>query len=278
MYHLKRASSLVQTALRCQQRHISRAVLATCRFPAPNHVEITRLFSATSSPSHAEGVGITVARKSKGTGTAYCYGCGAILVKGTAGSMATTPRRTDYWSRKNQQLKISKLKNWALCPRCKKLQNKGDAALDLESFAPDSKMTVAFRQEVSKIRQVQNAVVVLCVDAINVSGTLIRTIRNYVGGNPILVAITRCDLLPRYILQEAEPQELKRAFLQQCQDISPADVYLCSVERDYIREMGGVGALADDLWKHLNGREPYIVGAANIGKRYVCICILERLN
>jgi hypothetical protein len=120
---------------------------------------------------------------------------------------------------------------------------------------------------VNKIRQVENAVVVLCVDAVNVSETMIRTtLRNHVGGYPILLAIIRCDLLSSYMLEDAEPEELKRAFQEQCQDISPANVYPCSVERDYIRETGGVKVLSDDLWKHLNEREPYIVGAAHIGE------------
>lgn len=179
--------------------------------------------------------------------------------------MATAEKRNDYWARKKQDLQISKLKNWALCPRCKKLQN-STCVNDVERLGPDSSMTIAFQQEVRKIRQVQNAVVVLCVDAINFNGTLIRTIRNYVGGNPILLAVTRCDLLPPYILQEYEPTELKQVFLQRARDISPADVYLCSVEREYNRENGDVGELANDLWKHLHGREPYIVGTANIGK------------
>jgi len=225
------------------------------------------LCSGTETPQRrhlagkSERVGITVARN-KGSATGYCYGCGADLVKGTAGAMATTQKKSGYWEEKKQELKISKIKNWALCPRCKKLNSLQGFDEDL---APDTKMTDAFREEVSKIRQKEDAVVVLCVDAINVSGTLIRTIRNYVGGNPILVAITRCDLLPQYVW-EKDPQDLKQVFAERAEEISPANVYLCTVEPKYTSKAGGVEDLASDLWDNLNGRDPYIVGAANIGK------------
>ena len=183
------------------------------------------------------------------------------MVKGASGTMATTSKKTGFWHEKKQELKISKIKNWALCPRCKKL--KGSSQYD-ENLAPDSKMTEVFRREVSKIRQKEKAVVILCVDATNVSGTLIQTIRNYVGGNPILVAVTRCDLLPQYMLDD--PVDLKQRFVERMREISPAEVYMCSVERDYILETGGVKELSNDLWKYLDGRDPYVVGAANIGK------------
>jgi hypothetical protein len=83
--HLRRGNSLV-LGLKWQHRHISRAVLATYHFSAPNHVEFTpqhRLFSGNSP-----GVGMTKALKSKGAGTEYCYGCGANLVNGKAGDTA----------------------------------------------------------------------------------------------------------------------------------------------------------------------------------------------
>ena len=118
----------------------------------------------------------------------------------------------------------------------------------------------------NKIHQVENAVVVLRVDAVNVNETMIRTLRNHVGCYPILLTIIRCDLLSSYMLEDAEPEDLKRSVQEQCQDILPANVYPCSVERVYIHETGGVMVLSDDLWKHLNEREPYIVGAAHIGE------------
>ena len=228
------------------------------------------------------GLGITVARK-KGKATGYCYGCGASLVKTTdgqaAGAMDTTLRKTGYWATKQEELKKSKLKNWALCDRCRTLQAAASRTGDLHDLGPDSRMTRVFRTEVAKIRQKPNAVVILCVDSINVYGTWIRTIRNYVGGNPILVAITRCDLLPDYVW-EATPhseQDLCKVYAQRTGPIMPAKVYLCSIPQPdndtttttttQARHLPqGTKQLFEDLDKYLDGRDPYIIGAANIGK------------
>jgi ribosome biogenesis GTPase A len=133
-------------------------------------------------------------------------------------------------------------------------------------LGPNHQMTEVFREEVGTIRKKEKVVTVLCVDAINVSGTLIRTIRNYVGGNPILIAITRCDLLPDYIYEDKSVAQLKQYFLHRCAEIQPAAVYLCSEEKEKMQEVGGIKELASDLWEHLNGRDPYVIGAANIGK------------
>ena len=217
------------------------------------------------------GLGITVTR-TKGSDSGYCYGCGADLVKaGAAGETKTVPKKKGYWADQKDSLKKAKIKNWALCPRCKQLkkleENDGSINADMSKLlGPDHSMTEVFRSEVGMIRKKEKAVVVMCIDAINVSGTLIRTIRNYVGGNPILLAITRCDLLPDYVYQDKTIEQLKDYYFRRCAEIQPAAVYLCSEDKGKMQEVGGIKELASDLWDHLNGRDPYVIGAANIGK------------
>jgi ribosome biogenesis GTPase A len=217
------------------------------------------------------GLGITVTRK-KGKDTGYCYGCGADLVKeGAAGEAKTAPKKKGFWADQKDFLKKAQIKNWALCPRCKQLKKmeEGDIHIDEDMsklLGPNHQMTEVFREEVGTIRKNQKAVVVMCVDAINVSGTLIRTIRNYVGGNPILLAITRCDLLPDYVYEDKNIEQLKDYYFRRCADVQPAAVYLCSEDKDKMQEVGGIKELASDMWEHLNGRDPYVIGAANIGK------------
>jgi ribosome biogenesis GTPase A len=211
--------------------------------------------------------GITVAR-SKGRSSGYCYGCGADLVKGEAGSMGTVTKSKSYWAEKSNELKKAKIKNWALCPRCRRLRKMEEEGVvtNADILGPDSKMTEIFREEVSKIRSKPNAVVILCLDAVNVNGSLLRSIRNYVGGNPILLAVTRCDLLPDYVWESNSPEELKKVYRERAAEIMPAEVYLCSEAKGLMREIGGIKELAMDLWDHLNGRDPYVIGVANIGK------------
>lgn len=188
---------------------------------------------------------------------------------------------------------MSKIKNWALCPRCKALKKGnvgvGDEA-SVEALSPSHEMTQVFQKQVSVLRSKPDAVVVLCVDAINIRGSLIRTLRKYIGGNPILLAVTRCDLLPEYVKTEDwshQQKRLKTYFTKQAEELQPAGVYFCSItdgdggfhDPDFYDEdiedhnssnnnkmFNGTYELAKDLWDHLDGRDPYVVGAANIGK------------
>lgn len=254
------------------------------RFRGPTAWSYTRrsYFAKRASPkggADVVGMGITVSRH-KGRGSAYCYGCGADLVRAApddggetvpAGTMATVSKKKGYWAERNQMLQKASIKNWALCPRCSKLnkivQNETSISDETaQNLQPDAKMRDVFRAEVAKIRAQETAVVVLCVDAANVSGTLVRTIRNYVGGHPILLAVTRCDLLPSYVWDDQTPEQLQHHFRHRAREIQPAAVYLCSEEKPYQHTLGGLAQLAEDLWRHLRGRDPYVVGAANIGK------------
>ena len=161
----------------------------------------------------------------------------------------------------------------------------------------------------SKIRAKPDAVVILCIDATNPHGTTLSKLRNYVGGNPILLAVTRCDLLPDYVRRgwSAEKEERVKGFFKRLAgELNPAEVYLCSVDVDddgndnderYKSNSGSKGnrpnnkpfiqiggkifdgakQLADDLYQHLDGRDPYIVGAANIGKSTLTDCCIDNL-
>jgi ribosome biogenesis GTPase A len=235
------------------------------------NTELSGTIQRRSMAKDVVGMGITVTRK-KGKESGYCYGCGADLVKeGVAGTTTTAPKKKGFWADQKDTLKKAQIKNWALCPRCRKLRDLevDEGSLDEDtsrSLGPDGKMTEVFRAEVATIRTKEKCVVVMCVDAINISGTLIRTIRNYVGGNPILLAVTRCDLLPDYVLEDKSIDELKEYFRQRCQEIYPAAVYLCSEDKQTMQQLGGIKELAADLWEHLNGRDPFVIGAANIGK------------
>lgn len=252
--------------------HVTAQAAICCSFAHPiRQPTNSRNFASTAVE---QGQGITVAR-SHGKQTGYCYGCGADLVKGTTGNMATAPKKTGYWAEKQQTIKISKLKNWALCPRCRKLKNAAKSGDDsvIDALGPDSRMMEVFRKEVGKLRAKQNIVVVLCVDAVNVAGTLIRTIRNYVGGNPILLAITRCDLLPGFVWDAKSVTEMKEVYAERAVEIQPADVYLCSEEKEFISTLPGIRELASDLWEHLNQRDVYVVGAANIGSTFFVRCL-----
>ena len=191
-------------------------------------------------------------------------------------TMGLESSRGGHWAQKAAEVKISKIKNWSLCPRCKDSNKQAGSTDDrqIEALSPSSQMTDVFREQARKIRAKSDAV--LCVNAVNPQGSLISTLRNYVGGNPIILAVTRFDLLPDYVTQDDEwgtshksADKMKTYFRELAKELQPADVYLCSVDDQYQEKesiFNGPQQLADDLVEHLNGRDTYVVGVANIGK------------
>ena len=54
-----------------------------------------------------------------------------------------------------------------------------------------------FRNQLMKLKALQ-VLVVLVVDATDFEGSFYGQLRNLVGGNPVVMAATKCDLLPGY--------------------------------------------------------------------------------
>jgi 50S ribosome-binding GTPase len=73
-------------------------------------------------------------------------------------------------------------------------------------------------------------------------------------------------LLPDFIADSMSNDQLKDYFYNRTKEIAPAGIYLCSESPEHMKKFGGIRDLAADLWAHLDGRDPYIVGSANIGK------------
>lgn len=211
-----------------------------------------------------------------------CMGCGAEIVatRTTAPgeddanfSVVTNQKSKSFHQQKDDYWKKTKVENWSICPRCIQLQRyameeqedeqppnedtaKDPLALDstLLDLSPDFRMIDAFRDNVSTIRGIQDAVVIVCVDAINTYGTMLTKIRNYVGGNTILLAVTRCDLLPSYVWQRP-PSSIPEVIRTRAEEygMQPASIYFCSEERNAMRELGGVQQLVHDVWEKLRG-------------------------
>ena len=105
----------------------------------------------------------------------------------------------------------------------------------------------------------KKALVLLLVDATDFSGSFLNRVRDLVGGNPIVLVVTKADLLPRGVrpdrLREWVWDEVERRRL------TPAEVYLVSSFSG-----AGVAALARCILRTRRGRDTWVVGAANVGK------------
>lgn len=213
---------------------------------------------------------MAVVSKSKSKRTRYCYGCGADVL-GLSSGRVVGEMRSDlassldsFWRQKDEALRRSQIKNWTLCDRCQALRRGegGKAAVD------DQTAVAIFRREVSKIRRVK-AVVVFVVDAIN--AYVVKSLREYVGGNPIVLVATRCDLLPQHVHWEKASKEIAR----RASFVKPARVFMTSKCDD-----STIRPLADFVINSRAGRDVYVVGGANIGKSTLVDtlvnCMIER--
>ena len=103
------------------------------------------------------------------------------------------------------------------------------------------------------------ALVVLLIDLLDASGSMLGRVRDLIGGNPIIVVGTKADLLPN----GTDPDELEEwlssalAFKR----ISADSVHIVSS-----RTGDGVAEAVGAVRRSRLGRDVYVMGAANVGK------------
>eukprot|EP00887_Chlorella_sp_A99_P005985 scaffold27.g5985.t1 len=114
------------------------------------------------------------------------------------------------------------------------------------------------RQQLAVVRE-RRALVVLLVDLLDASGSLLGRVRELAGGNPILLVGTKADLLPAGADLAAVIDWLASAAA--LKKINVAGVHLVSS-----RTGAGVAAAAGAMRRERRGRDVYVMGAANVGK------------
>ena len=110
-----------------------------------------------------------------------------------------------------------------------------------------------------RVVQSQRALVVLLVDLLDASGSILGRVREFVGANPIMLVGTKADLLPAGTDLAAVSDWLFAA--AEFKRLSASSVHLVSA-----RTGAGVAAAVADLRRERRGRDVYVVGAANVGK------------
>lgn len=253
---------------------------------SPVHRQQTRSFNWPVENTDPNIMGnITVAQKGAKE-DAFCMGCGVDIVADdtTAAkeevlgfSVTTSEKPKTFRYQQSDLWRKTKIENWSFCPRCLELQaleeeeheetnNPGalapatdDLDTTLLQLTPDHGMVRVFREHVKLVRGLRDAVVIVCADAVNTHGTMLTKIRNYVGGNTILLAVTRCDLLPPYVWQGGDAWGITQVMRERAEHMQPASIYFCSEERNAMRELGGVQQLVHDVWENLNGTWLFIL-------------------
>jgi len=105
----------------------------------------------------------------------------------------------------------------------------------------------------------QDALVVNVIDVFDVTGTIVKGLIRHVGGNDLIVAANKIDLLPRSV----NHAKIKHWLNKEVRDlgIAPLDIAVISAERGH-----GIDALMALINQYRKGRDVYIVGCTNVGK------------
>ena len=215
---------------------------------------------------------------------ASCYGCGVRL-------QLDDPNSSGYVEREKYAVKAQHRQfDQLLCTRCQSLSH-GQMIPGVEDFAqtvkyrdahgrveeqdtfndasvldapglPDRKRLATpdqLRVELERMRD-SRALIVLLIDLLDLSGTLLSRVRDLVGKNPIVVVGTKMDLLPKQV-------DTEERFFDWFEDalafkkIAVVDIHLVSS-----RTKAGIENAAASIKKLRLGRDVYIMGAANVGK------------
>jgi len=172
------------------------------------------------------------------TDSLQCTGCGAVL-------QADDPAKPGYVPQEALE------RERALCRRCFRIKHyneAADVAMDAEEY---------FRM-LGHIAATDSLVLHI-VDIFDFEGSLIGGLRRWVGGNPVLLAVNKIDLLPKSVNPNRIVDWVRRQTKEQ--GLKVLDVALCSAKRNL-----GFDRLIDMLERYRGGKDVYVVGATNAGK------------
>ena len=155
------------------------------------------------------------------------------------------------------------LNGMMLCSRCSDLSHgrmvnavagQGGAKLSAGLITPSE-----LREQLTRIRD-EKVLVVKVVDATDFHGSFLNRVRDVVGANPILLVLTKVDLLPRGTDLDALGEWAANEVTVK-RRLTLAGV-VCVSSRRGVGMREAVGA----MFAERKGRDVYVLGSANVGK------------
>ena len=231
----------------------------------------------TSSPPLSSLSTNKIKRKERGT----CYGCGVGLQTVSASAVGFVSELDYETKKKNKQLDL------LLCSRCSNLSNgqminavvgQGGQKIESGLITPEE-----LRETLKDIRR-KKALVVKIVDLTDFHGSFLPKIRDLVGSNPILLVVTKCDVIGKrfkvenndalveFVLNECAKKRLTLAgnpiFVAARK---PGSLRSNNGSDDALRNRGredlnGMRTAVLTTIRERRGRDVYVVGSANVGK------------
>lgn len=202
---------------------------------------------------------------------AKCDGCGGMITKNrnvlNADGIMGTAFATSLTNSRRLKTQSFLRYNKVLCERCASLNklssDTGTADIEKLSVVQTNSVSAAiFAADVAKIKN-KNAWAVHVVDATDFDSTIMRNVREIVGSNPLVIAVTKTDLLPVDNTDEKAMFRLKKYFLERCKTkgLRCHELFMLSGLNN-----NGVDAVVKFVLDQLNGKDVYIFGYANTGK------------
>ncbi|XP_010503345.1 PREDICTED: NO-associated protein 1, chloroplastic/mitochondrial [Camelina sativa] len=208
-----------------------------------------------------------IVRKVVDTSVSCCYGCGAPLQTSEVDSPGFVDLITYDLKKKHHQLRT------ILCGRCQLLSHGHMiTAVGGNGGYPGGKQFVSadeLREKLSHLRH-EKALIVKLVDIVDFNGSFLARVRDLVGANPIILVITKIDLLPKgtdmncigdWVVEMTTRKKLN----------------VLSVHLTSSKSLDGVSGVASEIQKEKKGRDVYILGAANVGKSAFINALLKTM-
>ena len=244
--------------------------------------EATTITTTTTTTTPSPFIIKKIERKQRGA----CYGCG-VKIQTVSPSAVGFVSELDYETKKkNKQLDL------LLCLRCSNLSNgqminavvgQGGQKIETGLITPEE-----LRETLKDIRG-KKALVVKIVDLTDFHGSFLPKIRDLVGSNPILLVVTKCDVIGKgfamenneslieYVIEECAKKKLTLAgdpiFVAARKPGSSRSNSSVGSDNSApgtrgIRggDLNGMRAAVLTTIRERRGRDVYVVGSANVGK------------
>ncbi|PQQ04346.1 putative nitric oxide synthase [Prunus yedoensis var. nudiflora] len=278
----------------------SKSTLILCRFSQPQKTHQKATVSETQSldpPPESDGIGaaaptpgdrflerhrsfeaakVLLKEKKKkkkekpvkvSTNVACCYGCGAPLQTSEPDAPGYSDPETYALKKKHHQLKT------VICGRCKLLSHGHmiTAVGGNGGYSGGKQFIMAeqLREKLAHLRH-ERALIVKLVDVVDFNGSFLARVRDLAGANPIILVITKVDLLPKgtdfncigdWVVEATAKKKLN----------------VISVHLTSSKSLVGVTGVASEIQKEKKGRDVYVLGSANVGKSAFISALLKMM-
>lgn len=198
---------------------------------------------------------------------ASCYGCGAPLQTSDNDAPGFVLSETYELKKKHHQLKT------VLCGRCQLLSH-GEMITAVGGhggYSGGKQFITAedLRQKLSHLRDAK-ALIVKLVDIVDFNGSFLSRVRDLAGANPIIMVVTKVDLLPR-------DTDLNCVGDWVVEAITRKKLNVLSVHLTSSKSLVGITGVISEIQKEKKGRDVYILGSANVGKSAFINALLKTM-